>query len=201
MTTLLQINSSLFGAQGASSQLADAYVARLQGREPGLRLIRRDLSANPIPHLDAQRLEALGTPVASRTAVQRRIGAEADALVAELKDADVLVLGAPMYNFAVPSQLKAWFDHIARAGLTFRYTEAGPEGLLTGKRAVVFTSRGGVHRDQPEDGVVPYVRTMLNFVGITDIEFVYAEGLALGAEPRQQALDAARAQIETLLAA
>ena len=195
MTRVLHIDSSLFSANGASSTLAREFVDALRRREPGLEVSHRDLGRDPVPHLDAARLAALGTPEAERTPDQRAVVAQADALIAELQAADLLVLGAPMYNFAIPTQLKAWFDHVARAGTTFRYTENGPEGLLVGKRAVVFTSRGGVHRDRDSDTVAPYLRTMLGFVGIDDVEIVYAEGLNMGDDRREAGLADAAADL------
>lgn len=198
MTTVLQITSSLFSEQGASTALAERLVDRLRETNPGLTVVRRDLGRSPLPYFDGEAMAALATPAANRTPAQQARVAQADALVAELKAADTIVIGAPMYNFAAPSQLKTWFDYVARAGVTFRYTAQGPEGLLVGKQAYVLTTRGGVHRDAPSDNLVPYLRTMLGFVGITDVEVVYAEGLALGAEPRQRALAAAEATIDAL---
>ena len=200
MKTLLQINSSLAGRDAASTRLADRLVAGLVARAPGLSVVRRDLDSEPLPHLDAARLAAVGRPAAERTAAESAIVAEADAALAELLAAEHVVIAAPMYNFAAPSTLKSWFDHDARAGVRFRYTASGPEGLLAGKRATLVTTRGGLHRDRPQDHLVPYVRTMLAFVGITDLEVVYAEGLALGAAPRDAALDRARAEIDLLAA-
>ncbi|MDX1655191.1 MAG: NAD(P)H-dependent oxidoreductase [Candidatus Competibacteraceae bacterium] len=201
MTTLLQINSSLFAEQGASSQLADTFVDQYHQSHPHTRLIRRDLGTEPLPHLDAQRITAIMTPPDQRTAEQQNIAAQADQLIREVQQADILVLGVPMYNFSVPSTLKAWFDHIARAGVTFRYTQDGPEGLLKGKRAYVFTTRGGLHQGQASDSQTPFVATFLNFLGIEDIEFVYAEGLNMGQEHKQAGLRQAGARIEQLLAA
>ncbi len=200
MKTLLQINSSLAGAQAASTTLADRLVAGLAARSPGLQVVRRNLDREPLPHWDAARLAALERPAAERTPAEAAIVAAADAVIAEVGAAEHIVIAAPMYNFAAPSTLKSWFDHLARAGVTFRYTTNGPEGLLRGKRATLVTTRGGVHRDRPQDHLVPYVRTMLAFVGITDLEVVYAEGLALGAEPRDAALSRARLQIDSLAA-
>jgi len=198
MNTVLQINSSLAGDAAASSVLADRVVAGLVARQPGTRVARRNLARDPLPHLDAARLGALAKVAALRTPAESAVVAEADAVIAEVQAASHLVIAAPMYNFAAPSTLKSWFDHLARAGVTFRYTATGPEGLLRGKRATLVTTRGGVHRDGPEDHLVPYVRTMLAFVGITDVEVVYAEGLALGAAPRDAALDRARVEIDFL---
>lgn len=200
MTTLLQINSSLGGDRAASTGLADRLVAGLLTRWPGLTHVRRDLDRVPLPHLDAARLAALATPAGQRTPAQAAIAAEADAVLAEVLAARHIVIAAPMYNFAAPSTLKSWFDHVARAGVAFRYTAQGPEGLLTGRHACLVTTRGGVHRDRPQDHLVPYVRTMLGFVRITDLEVVYAEGLALGAAPRDAALDRARLEIDSLVA-
>jgi FMN-dependent NADH-azoreductase len=198
MSTVLQINSSLAGDAAASTTLADRLVAALVARDPGLAVVRRNLAGEPLPHLDAARLAALARPAAERSSAEAAIAAQADAVVAEILAASRLVIAAPMYNFGAPSTLKSWFDHVARAGVTFRYTANGPEGLLTGKRATLVTTRGGVHRDRPQDHLVPYVRTMLAFVGITDLEVVYAEGLALGSAPRDAALDRARAEIDSL---
>ncbi len=200
MTTLLQINSSLAGEHAASTQLADRLVAGIDARIPGLVVIRRDLGREPLPHLDAKRLAALARPAAERTPAEAAIAAAADAVLAEVQAAEHVVIAAPMYNFAAPSTLKSWFDHIARAGVTFRYSAHGPEGLLAGKHAYLVTTRGGVHRDRPEDHLAPYVRTMLGFVGIRSLEVVYAEGLALGAAPRDAALAHARAEIDSLAA-
>ncbi len=201
MTTLLQINSSLFSEQGVSTRLADEFVAGFQAREAEVRLIRRDLGAEPVPHLDAGRVTAIMTPAKQRSPEQQALAEQADALIREVQEADVLVIGLPMYNFSVPSTLKAWFDHIARAGVTFRYTENGPQGLLQGKRAYVFTTRGGQHRDTATDTQAPFVETFLNFLGIEAVEFVYAEGLSMGEDHKQAGLRAAGSRIEQLLAA
>lgn len=201
MTTLLQIDSSLFGGRGASTALADRLVGRLRAARPDLQVVRRDLAREPLQHFDGRLMAALSTPAADRTAEQARLVADADALIAELRAAAVLVIGAPLYNFGVPTQLKSWFDRIARAGVTFRYTANGPEGLLKGRKAYVVTTRGGVHRDAPTDHVVPWLRTMLGFVGIDDFEVIYAEGLAMGAEPRAAGIAAAEAAIDALVLA
>ncbi|WP_043754770.1 FMN-dependent NADH-azoreductase [Imhoffiella purpurea] len=201
MKQILHIDSSLFSDKGVSSTLAGDYVAGLMERDPELRVVHRDLGRDPVPHLDAIRLGAISTPEAGRTPEQARIAEEAEAMIREIQEADLLVVGVPMYNFGIPSVLKSWFDHVARAGVTFRYTAEGPEGLLEGKRAVIVTSRGGLHRGQPTDTQTGYLTTILGFVGITDVEFVYAEGLNLGEEARASALDSAKKDIERLLAA
>jgi FMN-dependent NADH-azoreductase len=198
MSNVLIVTSSLSGAASHSNRLVARYAERLAAADPGLSVTRRDLGRNPIAPLDGARLAALATSPAARSEHEAAVAAESDALVAELKAADVLLIGAPMYNFAVPSQLKSWFDHIARAGVTFRYTATGPEGLLRGKRAVLVTTRGGRHQGRPEDHVVPYVRTMLAFIGITELEVIYAEGLAIGERERSESLAAAEAHIDTL---
>ena len=208
MTTILQINSSLHGDDAQSSRLASEFVAALGGsreqqgstsptRRP---LIVRDLSRTPVPHLTAERLTALSTVAAERTLDQQRIVSESDELIDELKRADMVVIGLPMYNFGVPSTLKAYFDHVARAGVTFRYTAEGPVGLLTGKKAYVFATRGGRYAGTTADLQTAYVRQFLGFLGIRDVEFVYAEGLALGADQRSSAVADAVARIGQLAA-
>lgn len=199
MPTILQLNTSLFGEQGQSSRLA-ADFARALAESAGRELKVRDLAANPVPHLTAERITAFGTPASERTLDQQRHVAESDALVDELREADVLVLGLPMYNFGVPSTLKAYFDHVARAGVTFRYTAEGPLGLLTGKKAFVFATRGGRHAGTETDLQTAYVRLFLGFIGIRDVEFIYAEGLALGEQQRERALAAAAERINRLAA-
>lgn len=191
MTTLLQIQAGLTGHDAQSSRLAEAFAARWSAAQSEGRVITRDLSVDPVPHLTAERFAAFSTPAERRTVEQQRVVAESDELIEELRAADTIVLAVPMYNFSVPSTLRAYFDHIARAGVTFRYTAQGAQGLLQGKRAVVFITRGGVYGDT-NDTQTPYLRQFLAFIGITDVEFVYAEGLALGEDAREQSLAAAR---------
>ena len=198
MTTLLKLNTSIFGEHSASSRLTDAFVARWLAAHPGTRVIERDLAANPVPHLTAEVFAGFNADPGERSPAQQRAVDASDALIDELKRADVLVLGLPMYNFGVPSTLKAYFDYIGRAGETFRYSENGPEGLLTGKKAYVFATRGGVYTGAPSETETSYVRQFLSFLGITDIEFVYAEGLAMGDEARTAAFEAAAQAIEQL---
>lgn len=200
MKTILQINSSLSAEQGMSSKLATRFVTSQLAREPGSRRILRDLARNPLPHLSAERFKAFTTPAAERTEAQRLEVAQSDALIAELRQADVIVLGLPMYNFGIPSSLKAYFDHVARAGETFRYTPQGPVGLLSGRKAYVFATRGGRYAGTPMDSQTDYIRQFLGFIGIDDVEFVYAEGLALGEEQREAALAEAGEQITRLAA-
>lgn len=200
MTTLLKINASLFSTQGQSSQLAERFVAARLATTPGLKVISRDLGAEPVPHLDAARFLSFLAKPEERSAEQQAVVAYSDALIEELRQADEIVIGLPMYNFGVPSTLKAWFDHIARAGVTFRYTATGPEGLLTGKKVTLFAARGGLYAGTPKDSQTTYVRDFLAFIGITDVEFVYAEGLNMGDESKAAALTAAHGKLAELAA-
>jgi len=176
---ILQINSSVRGANSESNRVAGNIVAKLSAANPGANVTVRDLGAKAHPILDEAALGALFTPAEQRTPEQAARVAQDDALIAEVQAADVVVIGAPMYNFGMPIQLKAWFDAIARAGVTFRYTESGPEGLLKGKKVFVATSRGGIYPDDA-DPQVPHIRMLLNFLGMTDSTFVYSNGQAMG---------------------
>jgi FMN-dependent NADH-azoreductase len=151
-----------------------------------------------LPHLDAQRFAAFLSKPDSRTSAQQQVLDESDALIAELQAADTIVIGLPMYNFGIPSQLKAYFDHVARAGVTFKYTDKGSVGLLGGKRAYVFAARGGLYQGTPRDTQTAYVRDFLAFVGIADVQFVYAEGLAIGEAQKQAALAGAQRALREL---
>lgn len=195
---MLQINTSIHSNGGQSSRMADAFVAAWRARHANTRIVKRDLAAEPVPHLTAVRFAAFVTPPEERDAAQIASVAYSDALIAELRAADVIVLGLPMYNFGVPSTLKAYFDHIARAGVTFKYTDKGPQGLLTGKKAYVFAARGGLYQGTPLDSQSAYVRDFLRFIGIADVEFIYAEGLALNADSRDASLAQAQSAIEHL---
>ena len=196
---ILQINSSARSNGSESTRLADSIVARLQASSPEAHVTRRDLAAQPHPVLDEPALGALFTPADQRTPEQAARIALDDALIAQALAADVIVIGAPMYNFGVTVQLKGWFDAIARAGVTFRYTATGPEGLLKNKKVYVTLSRGGVHRDGASDSQVPYLRTMLGFLGLTDVTFVYSEGHGLGPEAVAKAQADSNAEIEAVL--
>ena len=193
---ILQINSSARAGNSYSTRLADAAVEQLRTHQPAAAVTVRDLGRTPHPMLDETTLNALFTPAEARTPEQQARVALDDALIAEIQAADVLVLGVPMYNFSVPAQLKNWIDAISRVGVTFRYTEQGPEGLLKGKKAVVVQTRGGIHRNSPTDSLTPYLQTFLGFVGITDVQFVYAEGLSMGPDAERDSLAQAYAQIE-----
>ncbi len=197
---ILQINSAARSEGANSSKLADAISSRLKVKHPEAVLEVRDLAANPHPVLDEAALGALFTPPDQRTPEQAARVALDDALIAQTQSADVIILGVPMYNFGVPVQLKTWIDAIARAGVTFRYTENGPEGLIKGKKVYLALARGGIYRDTPNDSQVPYLKTVLGFLGMTDIECVYAEGLAMGEETALQAFASAEAQLDELFA-
>ena len=196
--TLLQINTSLFSDAGTSSVLANEFVAGWKKHNPAATVIVRDFAKEPVPHLTAERFQAFITKPEDRDAGQRAEAAYSDALIDELKRADVIVLGVPMYNFDVPSTLKAYFDHVARAGVTFSYTAQGPVGQLTGKKVYVFASRGGIYAGKPHDTQTAYLKNFLGLLGIMDIEFVYAEGLAISAESKEAALAQAKQAVARL---
>ena len=198
MTTILQLNNSIFGEDGQSSRLADQFVARYRERSPETRVIRRDLGAEPVPHLTAARFGAALTAQDERTGEQARDAAIADTLIEELEAADLLVIGAPTYNFHVASTLKAWIDHVARAGRTFRYTANGPEGLLSNKTAYVFLTSGGQYTGTSMDFEAPYLRHFLGFLGIGDVHITRAEGLAMGEETKARAIADAQGRVEAL---
>ena len=188
---LLHLDSSILGDSSASRVLSAAIVARWQRDLPGLEVLRRDLAgAHALPHLDAGALAQSDPQEAARAA----------RVLEEFLAADIVVLGAPMYNFGIPSQLKAWIDRIAVAGKTFRYTADGPQGLAGGKRVIVAATYGGQHpADSGRNFVEPYLRQVFAFLGITDVEFVSAEGLNISPELRTQALEAAQDRIDAIL--
>src|SRR5947199_1941554 len=198
---ILQINSSARRDASHSTRLASRVVERMRETTPESTLTVRDFNNAPHPVLDEAALGALFTPANQRTPEQAARVALDDALISELQSADIVVLGVPMYNFGVPAPLKNWIDAISRAGVTFRYTEKGPEGLLKGKKVYVALTRGGKYRNTPADTQVPYLRTVLTFLGLTDVQFVYAEGLAMGPDAERNAITLAHEQIEEALAA
>ncbi|MBV6634493.1 MAG: NAD(P)H-dependent oxidoreductase [Mameliella sp.] len=175
--TVLRIDASARGTDSVSRQLADEVVSRL---DPAT-VVSRDL-AETVPQIDTRWLEANGTPEAERTPDQRARLALSDALIEELRAADTLVIALPIYNFGVPSGFKAWFDQIARAGIAFRYTEEGPEGLMKGKRAIITVASGGTEVDGPIDFATPWLRHVLGFIGITDIQVVRSDRQMVDAE-------------------
>lgn len=198
---ILQINSSARGDNSHSTRLASEIVAGLQAANQAAVLTVRDLGKTPHPALDETALGALFTPAEERTPEQAARVALDDVLIAEIQAADAVVLGVPMYNFGVTAQLKNWIDAIARARVTFQYTDKGPEGLLKGKKVYIALTRGGQYRNTPTDSQVPYLKTVLGFLGLSDIQFIYAEGLAMGPDAEQKAMTSARAEIEQALAA
>ncbi|PWC22380.1 FMN-dependent NADH-azoreductase [Brenneria roseae subsp. roseae] len=201
MSKVLILKSSILADFSQSSQLADYFSAEWQAAHPADSITVRDLAAQPIPVLDGELVGVLRPSDAPLTPRQQEALTLSDALIAELQAHDVIVIAAPMYNFNIPTQLKNYFDLIARAGVTFRYTEQGPEGLVKGKRAIVLTSRGGIHKGTPTDLLEPYLRVFLGFIGITDLEFVFAEGIAYGPDVAKKAAEDAKAQLSQFAAA
>ena len=197
---ILQINASARREGANSTRLASQIVSRLRALDPNAQVTVRDLAANPHPVLDEAALSALFTPADQRSAEQAARVAFDDALIAQVQDHDTLVLGVPMYNFGVSAQLKNWIDAIARSGVTFRYTEQGPEGLLKGKTVYLALARGGRYRNTPADAQTPYLKTVLGFLGMTDLRFVYAEGLYMGPESAARGFADAQADLEAALA-
>ena len=195
MTTILQINSAARSQGANSTLLANELTAKLQQSNPGAQVVVRNLQAEPLPHLDDAILGAFFTPAEQRTPEQQAIAARSEALIAELQAADVIVIAAPLYNFGVSSQLKTYFDFIARAGITFKYGANGPEGLVTGKKVHVVSARGGKYLGTPGDTQTPYLTMFLGFLGMTDVNFIYAEGLNMGPEVANAALAGAREAI------
>lgn len=196
---ILIVNSSAQRDESLSTTLAREFVEQLQAVDAGARVTIRDVGSAPVPHLVADTLSAIRGTAQSRQELQTL--ALSDRLIAELQEADLVVIGAPMYNFGIASTLKAWFDHVLRARVTFRYTEAGPEGLLKGKKAVVIETRAGVYSEGPaaaHDHQEAHLRTLLGFMGIEDVAFVRVEGAAFGPEAAKQAIEAARDQLRTI---
>lgn len=198
---ILQINTSVRRDSAHSSRLADRVTARLRAAHPQATLTLRDVGAQPVPVIDEATLGALFTPAEQRSAEQAAVVATYDALIEELQAHDVVVLGVPMYNFGVPVQLKAWIDAVARAGVTFRYTAQGPEGLLKGKTVYLALARGGLYRDTPADTQLPYLRRVLGFLGMTDVRPIHAEGLNMGPEATARGFAQAEADLEAALQA
>jgi FMN-dependent NADH-azoreductase len=179
---ILHIISSPRKGASASIQLANGIIEKLQAAHPGSNVTVHDLATNPFPHLEEAKLQSFFTPAESRTPEQQAAVKHSDDAIQEINDADILVIGAPLYNFGIPSTLKAWVDHIARAGITFRYTADGPEGLIKGKKVYVAMSSGGVYSEGPSAGydfVAPYLKAVLGFLGMTDVTVIRAEGLAI----------------------
>ena len=193
MSRVLALKSSILGDYSQSNKLVEDFIKNVDQDK----LTVRDLAANPLPVLDFAVATALrATEDLSKE--QQAVVDLSDTLIEEVKAADTLVIAAPMYNFTIPTQLKNWIDLIARAGVTFKYTENGVQGLIEGKKAIVVTTRGGIHKDSPTDNVTPYLRTVLGFVGITDVEFVYAEALNMGDDAASKGISEAQSQLATM---
>lgn len=199
MSNVLILTSSALGEASVSSKLAHQFGERLQAREPSASIVTRDVGIDPLPHLTAETVG--GIRGAAKTEAENAAATLSDVLIAEIAAADLIVIGSPMYNFGISSTLKAWFDHVLRAGITFRYTEAGPEGLMKGKRAIVIESRAGFYSEGPAaamDGQEPHLRTMLGFMGIDDVEFVRAERLAFGPDAADESVASAARRLAAI---
>lgn len=195
MKKVLVVQSSVSGEKGQSAQLIEQFIAQLPA---GFSRQDLDLVSAAWPHLTMAEMAAWMTPADERTPAQTALAALSDDAIAQVQSADVILVGVPMYNFGVPSQLKAWFDRLARAGITFKYTAEGPVGLLADKPVVLFATRGGLYKDLPADSQTPFLTSFFNFIGLKNLHFVYAEGLAMGPDSAEQALAAAAAQISEL---
>ncbi|MFJ2332022.1 FMN-dependent NADH-azoreductase [Pseudomonas helleri] len=195
MSNVLIIESSARQQDSFSRELTQQFISHWKTLHPADRLTIRDVAVNPVPHLDADLLGGWMKPEAQRNAAEQASLQRSNELTDELLAADVLVLAAPMYNFAIPSTLKSWLDHVLRAGLTFKYTDTGPQGLLTGKKAYVLTARGGIYAGSTADHQEPYLRQVLAFVGIHDVTFIHAEGMNLGGDFQEKGLNQAKARL------
>ncbi|MDO9640636.1 MAG: FMN-dependent NADH-azoreductase [Pseudotabrizicola sp.] len=195
MANVLVIESSARQQGSVSRQLTAQFIANWSAANPADQIKVRDLAVDQVPHLDANLLGGWMTPAGQQSEAEQAALALSNLLTDELLAADVLVLAAPMYNFAIPSTLKAWLDHVLRAGVTFKYSETGPQGLLSGKRAFVLTARGGIYAGGTQDHQEPYLRQALAFVGIHDVSFIHAEGLNLGGDFMEKGLNQAKAQL------
>jgi len=203
MSQILLVTTSPRGADSYSNQIAQALVAKLQAAAPGATLVTRDFAAAPLPHVGEDYVVGRMLPAEQRNAAQATTVALSDVLIAELLASDTIVIASPMYNFGVPSTLKAWIDHLARAGETFSYGAAGPVGLVTGKKVYLIQARGGVYSEGPMGGYnfqEPYLKAVLGFLGMTDVETILVEGIAFGPEATEKALNAALGQVAALAA-
>jgi FMN-dependent NADH-azoreductase len=195
---ILHVASSPRGEASYSNRVAAQVIAELKSREPGSTVTTRDLARDPLPHIDDDFVVATKSPTGPQTEAQRRQLAQSDALVDELLAADLIVIAAPMINFTIPSNLKTWIDYVARAGRTFSYSEKGPQGLVTGKQVILVVARGGVYSDKPAyDFQVPYLKNVLGFLGMTDVDVLDVEGTAFGPEVAEKAVEAATAKLHT----
>ena len=198
MSHVLIIESSARQQDSFSRQLTQQFIQQWHEAHPGDTITVRDLAMSPVPHLDANLLGGWMKPEAQRSAEEQASLQRSNELTDELLAADVLVMAAPMYNFAIPSTLKAWLDHVLRAGVTFKYTESGPQGLLTGKKAYVLTARGGIYAGSTADHQEPYLRQVMAFVGIHDVTFIHAQGMNLGGDFQEKGLNQAKVRLSEL---
>ncbi len=195
---ILHVTSSTRGSASYSNRVAEQVLAELQSRGPGSTVVTRNVAADPLPHIDDDFVAATRSPEGPQTGRQRALLAKSDELVDELFAADVIVIAAPMINFTIPSSLKAWIDYVARAGRTFRYSEKGPEGLVTGKQVIVVGARGGVYADgNAMDFQIPYLKSVLGFLGMTDVDVLGVDGTAYGPDVAEKAVAAATAKLHT----
>ncbi|AIS14356.1 FMN-dependent NADH-azoreductase [Pseudomonas chlororaphis subsp. aurantiaca] len=195
MSRVLIIESSARQQDSVSRQLTQTFIKQWQAAHPGDQITVRDLAVTPVPHLDSNLLGGWMKPAEQRNEIEEASLQRSNELTDELLAADVLVMAAPMYNFAIPSTLKAWLDHVLRAGVTFKYTATGPQGLLNGKRAYVLTARGGIYAGSTADHQEPYLRQVMGFIGIHDVEFIHAEGMNLGGDFQEKGLNQANAKL------
>lgn len=195
MSRVLIIESSARQQDSVSRQLTQQFIGQWQAAHPADSITVRDLGKEPVPHLDSTLLGGWMKTDTQRSAIEQAALDRSNLLTDELVAADVLVLAAPMYNFAIPSTLKAWLDHVLRAGVTFKYGETGPQGLLVGKRAFVLTARGGIYAGSALDHQEPYLRQVLAFVGIHDVTFIHAEGLNMGGDFVEKGMNQAIAKL------
>lgn len=191
MKNVLVIKSSILAGNSQSSQLVDYFKSKISAN-----ITEHDFGANPLPYYDLD--AATGTRGEPKTEAQKKALALSNELIGEVNNSDVIVFGVPMYNLGIPAQLKTYIDYLNRAGVTFRYTENGPEGLIKGKKAIVVLTHGGIYKDGPADLAKLYMQTVLNFIGITDVEFVYAEGIGYGPEAVEKAQQSAKAELERI---
>lgn len=198
MSNVLVVNSSINGEQGNSNKLVQSFINALAEKEE-ITIEQLDLNSEPLGHLSSEEMQAWMTAPEQRSEQQHQLAGISDKYVEQVKKADILVLGVPMYNFGIPSALKAWIDRIARAGVTFRYTENGPQGLLTDKKVYVMAARGGMYAGTPKDTQSSYLKDFFAFIGLTDVEFIYAEGLAMGEESASNAFSKANEKIIELI--
>ena len=200
MNTLLQVNTSIFAAHGQSTHLNQEFVANWKDTHHGGQVTVRDFTAEPIPHLTAERFQAFLTKPEDRIDAQKEIAAYSDSLIDEIRRADVIVLDLPMYNYGIPSTLQSYFDHIGCAGVTFKYAETGPVGAFPGKKLHVFAARGGVHAATERNTQIGQVKNFFQLIGISDVEVIYAEGIGMGDAAKTASITKAKAQIIDLFA-